>query len=82
METVLVFVGLKVAEILAFIFIPYFLGKGLIKIPKMYEFWNEPKEKMPIWILGSLFLLVIFLFGSLIAIMFELNWQWACKIVS
>ena len=78
MKKVILFLGLKVAEISAIVFIPYYTGVGLVAV-------GLPKENTPFWLIGfaalmlvSLFtLLVYFVFGA----MLKSNWKWAGRIL-
>lgn len=82
MKRVLYFIGLKVAEVSAVVFIPYFLGMLLMKW-KWYVTFMEV-EGVPLWIVGIgsiimwiglpvviVVVLVVFIMG---------NWEWAQKL--
>jgi len=81
MKKLLVFLGLKVAEISAVVFIPWGLGL-LIKylVPT-----TVASSLPPMWILGIMSLFVIY--GIVVSIYFIYiivlsNWDWADKIIN
>ena len=58
---ILLFIGLKIAEILVVVFVPYLLGRLVCLIPLL----REEKEEMeiPYWVVGLMILTVLaFLF--------------------
>lgn len=81
MKRILVFIGLKVVEIGAIIFGPYFLGM------LMYQ-WDWFMTTFGVahgsyWGIGFLTIIltsVVLLFSSLIIIFFIDNWEWAKRI--
>lgn len=80
---ILLFIGLKLAEILAIVFMPYWLGRLICKIPYIGE------AGIPYWIAG--FLGIIMLFAVLmitfctitevLPIICRANWNWAGRIL-
>lgn len=70
---VLIFLGLKVLEILAIIFVPYGIGRLVRLIPWVKECFDDT----PYWLIG---ILIIFLLGAVGVILFALilkNWELA-----
>ena len=80
---ILLFLGLKVTEISVIIFIPYWLGRLMHKIP----FFTV--SKMPCWITGFFgIIMLIVAFGIVFIIIVEIlpticraNWRWVGKIL-
>lgn len=82
MKRVLLFIGLKVAEIVGVVFGPYYIG--LFVTTKWPEFWTNA----PVWFAGALLVLVgagLFVIGvfscGVISVLIEANWEWAGKIL-
>uniref|UniRef100_A0A6M3J139 Uncharacterized protein n=1 Tax=viral metagenome TaxID=1070528 RepID=A0A6M3J139_9ZZZZ len=80
MRKVLVFIGLKVTEIVAIIFIPYFIG--LVAQATPIENWLNLERFSP-WVAGitCLSILLCVLGGCVIlSIIVYGNWNWATKL--
>ena len=78
MKKVILFLGLKVAEISAIVFIPYYTGVGLVAV-------GLPKGDTPFWLIGFAALLMVslsavFVYFYLGAIL-KSNWEWAGRIL-
>ena len=81
MEKVLVFVGLKVAEVLGIVFIPYYLGR-LGHIINCDDFRRDLKRsKILRWVVGSVIAAIIYvcIFGVIQLVV--LNWEWAGMLI-
>ena len=81
MKRVFVFIGLKVVELSAIVFGPYFLGMLISKWTWFYLVMEYKGE--PYWLMG--FVSLIMLVGTLaiivlIALFCVGNWKWAKKI--
>ncbi len=84
MRQIVAFIGLKIIEIGGFIFIPYYIGKLLAKIP-YWLFKVDSKTKFSYWTNGILFGIFAPLVGLGLVVMIVLilcgfvlsNWQWA-----
>ena len=77
MKRVLVFLGLKVAEVGAFIFIPYWIAKLGEKFGLNYPFADTLFDY---WSIG--FLMIIVPVGVIMVLLLVVleNWNWAGKI--
>ena len=81
MKRVFVFTGLKVAELSAIVFGPYFLGMLVSKWSWLYSTMKFDGETY--WFIGSIciaYLFVILIVIALIATICIKNWEWATKI--
>ena len=81
MKRVFVFIGLKVAELSAIVFGPYFLGMLISKWPWLCSVMRL--DEMPYWIAGFMFILILFMvffLAALVAIFCDKNWELAKKI--
>ena len=81
MKKILVFIGLKVTEIAAVIFIPYFVG--LVAQATLIGDWLYLLRYSP-WVAGITCLSVLFVLlgGCAILIIIVLgNWKWATKLI-
>lgn len=86
MKRVLKFVGLKIVELSAIIFIPYGIGRLACCFPKWMEIWTYPTHFWMFFAFGILHLIGLFLslacIVGLIVYIWEfikLNWKWAAK---
>lgn len=78
MKRVLVFLGLKIAEISAVVFIPHYLGRAFIAVTGL------PPDSAPFWIVGWIPILTVFLFVLTCAAIPEIisaNWRWSKDIL-
>ena len=75
---VLIFVGLKVVEIAALVFVPYWIGN----LGRVKKYWRgENNSWGSVWFTG---LLTLVIGGAMIFIGFMLvmaNWKWAGKLL-
>ena len=80
---IMVFLGLKVVELLAIVFVPYFLGMLVSKwtwFCLLMEF-----DKMPYWLIGFLSIGIIVIFSCFVVvakIFLESNWDLAKSIIN
>ena len=78
MKKVILFLGLKVAEISAIVFIPYYTGVGLVAV-------GLPKGDTPFWLIGFAALLIVPFFTLLVYFflggILKSNWEWAGRIL-
>ncbi len=75
MKRILLFIGLKIAEIAGVVFMPYFIG--LRVVTKWPGVWTD----CPAWIVGFLTLFILFVACIGICGFIEANWNWAGKIL-
>ena len=81
MKRVFVFIGLKVAELSAIVFGPYFLGMLVSKWPWLCSVTRL--DLMPHWIAGIMFIFIlfaVFLLVALVAMFCIKNWELTKKI--
>ncbi len=83
MNRKLVFIGLKIAEIVAVVFIPYYLG--LFARTKWPVFWADGP---PCWIAGIIIMIGLLMLFAMGYVCFQgskelikANWKWAGKIL-
>ena len=82
---ILLFLGLKLAEISTIVFIPYWLGKLLFKIPFVKGTFNG----VPLWFLGNFGIVVLFailgitymILKEILPFICRVNWNWAGEIL-
>ena len=82
---ILLFLALKLAEISAIVFIPYWIGRLSYKIP----FVIEAFKGVPFWFLGNFVFLVstialgiiYIIVSEILPIICRANWNWAGKIL-
>lgn len=78
MKKVILFLGLKVAEISAIVFIPYYTGVGVVAV-------GLPKDDAPFWLIGFAALLIVSFFTLFIyfvpGAILKSNWEWAGRIL-
>ena len=70
---IIIFIGLKIVEILAIVFIPYYVGK----FAKL--FINE--DDTPNWLVGIFVLVCGALLVFVVALFVAENWEWAGKLI-
>lgn len=82
MEKILIFLGLKVVEILGIIFIPYYLGRLFNKVCGNFLDNNIPKFLLYIllYLIGCgvilLIELIYFIITMAIPYIIQTNWEW------
>ena len=73
MKRIVIFVALKIAEISAFLFIPYWLGR-------LGDIWFKPLTMIQYWGRGTFFLCVAFMavvvFAAIVVLIIA-NWELA-----
>jgi len=72
---VLLFIGLKLVEIVGFIFIPYFVGKYLVHLA------GEKETKIATWGFGIAGILVVLVLLMLLFILVAINCHWVNYII-
>ena len=80
MKRILVFIGLKVAEIGAIIFVPYWLGKYVcnsFEYPQASSYWVE--GVFMIFVVLAAILIVGVSVAGIVSLIYG-NWEWAGKI--
>ena len=83
MKTVLIFIGLKITEVSALIFVPYLFGR-------LYVFFEycpvrQLEGLLGFWLMGFVLVMFLFLMGGIVFItlpaifkaIFKANWEWA-----
>jgi len=71
---IIIFIGLKIVEILMLIFIPYFIGK-------FANSFLGDHDRPPNWVMGIMVLLCAAILGMLGWIIVTTNWEWAGKLI-
>ena len=75
--TVLIFIGLKLAEIAVGIFLPYYIGRALF-LRLEPDFTTEGGAAAVLrWCGGIATLIVVSIAGFFLWILLQLNWEWA-----
>ena len=92
MKRILTFIGLKIAEISALVFIPLLVGKFIHHAAYNYVNWFGDwirylrLQSEPAWLDGLGFLVIHLLLPALIAILIGIfmwgNWEWANKLTT
>lgn len=79
MKRILAFIGLKVLEISAIIFIPYFIGFGISRLEWLYPYIDPT---LPLWIIG-LFCIAIMMVAIMVCagcfLAIQANWNFIKK---
>jgi len=75
---ILIFVGFKVVEILAFVFIPYGIGLLVQKTNSIFD--DEPPVML--WFLGLVASVLTVVVVYLIVVLSMENWEWAGKLLN
>jgi len=81
MKKIMIFIGLKMVEIAAVVFIPHYLGILIMKWPWYYKIMEL--NTFPYWVEGIMFIyfIVMALFLIVLAcLLFAKNWEWAKRI--
>jgi len=76
MKQIIVFIGLKTAEIAAVVYFPLWAGK----LALFLGFPNRHQE--PVWLVGLLVIIAVSTLSALVAGLIAANWQWAEKITN